>query len=129
MRLTGKQRSLLSHRRWPRCLDLSETRTSTSTKTSTSFMDVPIPEDHGKDSKPSPSEPKPSEPSKSTPWPFLKIVALSLMLLGATAAFFWYRRQQGTQAATLQTQEVEIQEIRRAGAAAWNRCIFIYDIL
>ena len=88
---------------------VTETKTSTST-----LMDVPPPEDHGKDSKPSPSEPKPSEASKSTLWPFLKIVALSLMLLGATAAFLWYRRRQGTQAATLQTQEVEIQEIRRA---------------
>ena len=96
------------------------TETSTTftftTKTSTStLMDVPPnPEDHGKDSKPSPSEPKPSEPSNSTPWPFLRIVALSLMLLAAAAAFLWHRRRQGTQAATLQTQEVEIQEIRRA---------------
>jgi len=93
---------------------VTETSTTFTTKTSTSLMDVPPnPEDQDKDSKPSPGEPKPSE-SKSTPWPFLKIAALGLMLLAAAAAFLWHRRRQVTQAATLQTEEVEIQEIRRA---------------
>lgn len=93
---------------------VTETSTTFTTKTSTSLMDVPPnPEDQDKDSKPSPGEPKPSE-SKSTLWPFLKIVALGLMLLAAAAAFLWHRRRQVTQAATLQTEEVEIQEIRRA---------------